>query len=502
MSKKQIKHLWIMTFALLFLWLALLFRMDEPFYGHHENPPVWMSATVRNMNQFGPQAVNFLPLRNIGPADINNEDNWYYINHPPTIVWIEAIATQLFGVNEGIPTPKESSIRMVAYIATMLTLPLFYVLLRRLTNADTALIGFFLYLLTPITLYFGRTPHYDILLMPLVYLFMAIFINWMRRYTLQRTVMLTVTAIFLMWIDWPGAFYLAGCGVFALIFGQQKQRIGILAIGAIAIVATALIPVMYTIVYPDTISDLREILELRTSTRSTGIESEALTVRVFLETYFEHMLTATSVAVFIFGGIGIVRLFIEKKTRNIYFMLMVVITAFVFMAIVPNAFNFHDWYKIHFLPGFAMAGAALIYTGWHTEPDTVLKRYIKPFIVGLTVSSIGVTIFWMYMLHDTSTSNTFEREMAAEIPLYTDEDDLIATNFNQGYIKIEYYAYRNIRWGVPVEYMEEWLPEQESVDMVYMLCVDDGSVDSYDGFLSDYDYVVVGNRCRLIHIEE
>lgn len=499
---RKTSHLWIITFALLFLWLTLLFRMDEPFYGHHENPPVWMSASVRNMNQFGPGAVNFLPLRNPGPRDIRDEDNWYYIHHPPTIVWIEAIATQLFGVNEGIPTPKESSIRMVAYIATMLTLPLFYVMLRRLSNADTALIGFFLYLLTPITLYFGRTPHYDIMLMPVVYLFMAIFINWMQRYTLQRSVMLTATAIFLMWIDWPGAFYLTGCGIFALIFGQRKQRIGILFIGMITFAATALIPLMYTLVYPDTISDLQEILQLRTSTRSTGFESETLTLMKFLETYLEHMLTVTSVAVFIFGSIGIGRLLIQKKNHNSFFILMLVITAFVFMATVPNSFNFHDWYKIHFLHGFSMAGATLIYSGWQQATSIGLKRYIKPLIVALSVSSIGVTIFWTYQLHDISIANTFARSMATELPLYTEEDDLIASNYNRVYIKIEYYAYRNIRWGILPDEAVRFYNETNSVDLYYLLCLTPETVDSYDGELSDLDYVVIADQCRLIHLEK
>lgn len=500
MAKKQSLHLWVITGTLLLVWLMLLFRMGEPFFGHHENPPVWMSSTVRNMNQFGAQAVDFLPLRNPGPTDVNDPDNWYYLNHPPTIVWLEAIATQLFGVNEGLPTPKESSIRMVGYIATMLTLPLFYVLIRRLTNRDIALVSFVLYAITPITLYFGRTPHYDIVLMPVVYLFMAVFINWMRVYTTKRTIMLTASAVFLMWIDWPGAFYLGACGLFALIFGNKQQRIGIISIGVITGLATAVIPLMYAILRPESINDLREVLELRTSTRATGIDSESFTLLEFLETYIEHMFTTTSVAVLLLGTLGIIRLFLQKKDRNTYFLLALIITPFVFMAIVPNAFNFHDWYKIHFLPGFSVAAGVLIIAGWHL-PAEGIKKYAKPFIVAICVSSVGVTIFWMLNLHSTSTNNHFERNLAAELPLYTEEDDTIATNVNQGYIKVEYYAYRNIEWGVSVDYMQDWLPQQESVDLVYMLCLSSDTVDTYDGALSEYDYVVVADTCRLIRID-
>src|SRR5690606_28687502 len=120
-----------------------------------------------------------------------------------------------------------------------------------------------------------------------------------------------------------------------------------------------------------------------------------------------------------------------------------------------------------------------------------IKKYAKPFIVAICVSSVGVTIFWMLNLHNTSTNNRFERDLAAELPFYTAEDDTIATNVNQGYIKVEYYAYRNIEWGVSLDYMEEWLPQQESVDLVYMLCLTSDTVNSYNGVLSEYDYVVV-----------
>lgn len=500
MLKKQSFHLWVIVGTLLLVWMALLFRMNEPFYGHHENPPVWMSSTIRNMNQFGAQAVDFLPLRNEGPTDVNDPENWYYLNHPPTIVWLEAIATQLFGVNEGIPTPKESSIRMVGYIATMLTLPLFYVLVRRLTNENIALLSFLLYTITPITLYFGRTPHYDIILMPFVYLFMAVFINWMRVYTSKRSIKLAIIAVCLMWIDWPGAFYLVACGIFALVFGSNKHRIAIVGIGLITGLATAIIPVMYAILRPESIADLREVLELRTSTRATGIDSESFTLLEFLETYVEHMFTATSVAVLFLGTLGIIRLFLQKKDRNIYFILALIITPFVFMAIVPNSFNFHDWYKIHFLPGFSVAAGALIVAGWQLKPEGI-KIYTKPFIVAICLSSIGVTAYWMFVLHSTSTNNHFERDLAAQLPLYTEESDFIATNFNQGYIKVEYYAYRNIEWGVSVDYLSEWLAQQDNIDLVYMLCLTEETVDSYDGDLSEYDYVVVGDKCRLLRIE-
>lgn len=497
MLKKQSSQLWVIVGILLVVWTALLFRMDEPFWGHHENPPTWMSAAVRTFNQYGAASVNFMVVRTPGPT--TPEDGWYYLHHPPLIIWIEAITSQFFGYDADTLVPHESSIRMVAYVATMLTLSLFYVIARRLSNQKTALIALALYAFTPLTLYFGRTPHYDIMLMPFVYAFVAIFINWMRHYTQARTIALICVAIAMMWIDWPGAFYLTAMGIFALIFGKRQQRIGIVVIGVITLIATAAIPVMYEVLRPGSITEIFDILSLRTSTREAGFDSSSFTLVEFFARYFYDMVTVISFAVTILGAVGLVRLFFLKKTVNIYLLLALVMTPYVFMAIVPNSFHFHDWYKVHFLPSFGIAAAMLIYRSWSIPPDG-LKRYIKPLVVAILITSLGLTIVWSIRLHQTSINNTFGREVAADLPLYTQEDDVIYSNVTSGFNKIEFYAYRNVQWGFLPETFAEDIQLEENLDAFYLLCLSPETVDSYDGLFSEYEYEQVGRECRLIDL--
>jgi|GEM_PF-683925 len=500
---KKVSHLWIIVGLLLVVWGFLLYRVDAKLFGHHDASIVWMSAAVRNMNDFGAAAVDYLPLRMPEPTTPDNPDNYYYLHHPPTIIWIDAIASQLFGVNDPIPSPKEISMRMVAYIATMLSLPLLYVVVRRLLNENAALIALFLYAATPITLYFGRQPHYDILMMPLALLYIAIFISWMRKYSFSKSVMLFVVAAAMMWLDWPGVFYLAPLGVYALIFGNNKHRIAMIAIGVLTMIATGLIFVMYEILRPGTFTDdIMEIVELRTSTSSDGYTSPSFTISDYFKRQVQHFFTSASIAISIFGIIGIVRLLVSKKDRNIYLLLTVILIPILFMAIVRNSFYIHDWYKIHFMPGLTAAAGALIWAGWNTEPDTIIKRYIKPFIVAICVSSVGVTGYWLVSLHLTSINNVFERDLAEQLAMQTEVDDLIATNFDQLRTMVEYYAYRDVLWGVSQEAALEFIEEQEpgTVDLYYMICVEEETVDTYDGIFSEYEYTVIGGRCRLIHI--
>lgn len=490
-------HIWVIVLALLMVWGALLFRLDEPFWGMHENPPTWMSAAVRTFNQYGPAAVNFMVVRTPGPT--TPETGHYYLHHPPLIIWIEALVTPFFGYDAQSLAPYEATIRMVAIIATMLTLALFYVIARRLSNAHGALIAFLIYACTPLTLYFGRAPHYDIMLMPFVYAFIAIFINWMRHYSQARTIALTLVAITMMWIDWPGAFYLAAMGLFALVLGGRRQRLGIVVIGGITLAATAIIPAMYAYLRPGSLNDIVEILSLRTSQQDAGFDSEAFTLSGFAIRYFYDMVTIISLSATILGAIGLMGVLLGKKTRARYLLLTLAITPYVFMAIVPNSFHFHNWYKVHFLPSYAIGAALLIMAGWQIAP-TGFKRYIKPLIVAILITSVGLTLFWTARLHQTSIDNTFGRSVAADLPQYTEEDDLIYSNATANINKIEYYAYRTVQWGIDPAELATYVEEQATMDAYYLLCDTVYSLPDSDGAFASYPGQPIGDDCRLIHL--
>ncbi len=497
MVKKQSVHLWIITGTLLLVWSALLFRINEPFFGHHEGGNVWISASIRTFNQYGADATNYLPIRTPGPT--SPETGQYYLHHPPLIVWFSAIATQLFGFYPDTLAPYELSIRMVGIIATLLTLPLFYILARRLTTPKIALVGFMIYSVAPVTIYFGRMPYYDMLMMPAVLAFTYVFMNWMQEYTTRRTINLTLLGILTMWIAWAGAFYFFVLGIIALIYGNRKQRIGIIVIGVVTGLATVTIPLIYAVLNEETMQQLLEILKLRTSNVEKGVDSETFTLGEFTVQYLAHMFSMISIGATFLGIIGLGILLKRKKTFETVVILGLAIAPLIFMLIVRNSFHFHDWYKLHFLPSFAIATAIVIVQGWHIEPDNVIKRYIKPFIVAIVICSIGANLYAIFLFHQT-TSNDFFRDVASELPQLTEETDFISSNVPFPYSQIEYYAYRNINWGVAPTLVEEFYHEEETVDMHYLLCLTSGTVETYTGLFSEYPYEIVADECRLIHL--
>ena len=494
---KKTSHLWIIVGLLLVMWGILLFRVDWQFFGHHESGFIWISSGIKVFNEYGPAAASYLPIRTPGPTD--PETGLYYLHHPPLIFWFSAIAGKLFGTHSDTLAPYESSLRLVGIIATIITLPMFYTLVRKLTSARIALVGIFIYAFCPVTMYFGRMPYYDMLVMPVILAFAYHFVLWMEHHSMKRALILMALGVFAMWIAWAAAFFFFVFGVIALIYGKRQQRIGIFAIGAVIGLATIAIPILYYLLREEAIQQLIDIVALRTSNHESDLNSDKFTLGEFLIQYINHMLTMLSLSTVFLGFIGIVYTLTRKKTLSVAIQLGLVAAPLIFMAIAKNSWNFHDWYKLHFLPGFALAAAVVIVTGWELEPAGI-KKYAKPFIVAILICSAVPTLLWFYQLHQT-THDEFARTAAEQLPEYTGQDDFIATNYDIRTNPIVFYAYRNIRWAITVDNLLEYYEAQETLDMYYLLCLDEGEdIDSYEGPLSEYDYEIIGGRCRIIHL--
>jgi hypothetical protein len=496
-NQRQLHYL-IITLAFLAIWAVLCIRLNEPFFGHREGGSLWHAAAIRNWIQFGPEELDFLPIRTPGPT--TPETGLYYLHHPPLETWFIAVCTWFFGYDTTTSMPYEQSIRMVGMLFTLPTLSLLYVVARRLFDRKVAIISLFLYGFTPMIFYFGRMAYYDMVIMPFILAYIAVFINWMRQYTRQRTAILLIIAIAMMWIAWPAAFYLAGFGVIALIYGEGRQRRSMILIGGITLLFTLAIPLLYEALRPGTITELYEMFLYRSSNAESGEGSAHFTLVEFVARWLKDMFTTTSFAVTILGFLGmIIVLRRPKKRLEDVILITLFIIPFVFMLIVRNGFHFHDWYKVHFMPALVIGGAILIKTGWQLPPKGI-KRYVRPLLFAILVTSLAVTVYWTVLLQQT-TYNDFARTLARELPAFTVEDDLIGSNVSRPYSEIEYYAYRNVIWGISVENAVKWYNEAtEEEEAYYLLCLDENPVDSYGGLLSDLPYQVVAESCRLVSL--
>src|SRR5690606_21683102 len=146
-------------------------------------------------------------------------------------------------------------LRLVGIFFTLPTLCLIYVVTRRLTNTKSALWAFLLYGFTPMTIYFSRGPYYDMLVLPFVLAFTAVFILWLRKFSLWRSLVLMLLAVITMWVAWAGAFFLAALGVVAMLYGKKEHRLWMLGIGFVTILATLAVPLLYETLRPGALND-------------------------------------------------------------------------------------------------------------------------------------------------------------------------------------------------------------------------------------------------------
>jgi hypothetical protein len=500
------RHTVIITIALLVFFGLLLFRLNEPMFGHREGAVVWIAASVRNYNQYGADVMRFLPIRTMGPA--TPEGAYYYLHHPPFTVWWTALASWLFGYNTTTGNPFESSVRYGAILVTMPTVCLLYALAKRLTDKTSALIAFLLFSFTPMMLYFGRTPIFDFMVLPFVFLFAYVFTNWIQNYSRRGTIWLMLWATISIWVAWAGSPTIGAIGLLAFLYGDKRHKVDMILIFVWMILATVSIPALYEILKPGAISALVNIFLFRVGGTTGSVTSPLdMTPMSFVLQFIRDLITVVSLALSVFGIWGTVLLLMRRRDVKAAILLAFLAGPLVFMLIFRNAFYFHDWYEVAFMPGFAILAGWVIHRAWQLPPDG-LQRFVKPFVVAIVVTSLGISAYWTVILHQF-TLNSFTHALAEDLPLYTPEIPYeegvvrLATNVSFPYDEVSYNAYRNITWGVPLETLEEFYDSQATVQLDYFYCPKEGegTAEAYTGKFADFPYeIIVEGDCRLMHI--
>jgi 4-amino-4-deoxy-L-arabinose transferase-like glycosyltransferase len=468
---------------LLLMWALLMINLGRPWLGHHDANGVWISSAVRNYHLYGPREVGFLVTTNRAPVD-NPDELDYYIHHPPLIVWSVALAGIPFG-------QSEAAARWLAASATLISLAAFYVAARRLAGNRYALLCVALYGLTPMIAYFGRMPNHEPLALAFIMLFLAIFINWLRRPTTGRWLALAILAVLAMWTAWASAFLLAALGLIGLIYGRPAQRLAVVGLGVMTLLGGLSVIGFYEWQRPGAIDRLADAFIWRTSNVQLRPGDESFTALEFIVVQLAHLVPLAGPLLLTAGGLGLLMSGWRPVARAVTGALM--LGGLAYIVVFSNASYIHDYYKIYLLPGLALAAAMTIMRGFSARRG---RRFMRPIIVGLAISSllIGVVFFWG--LH-RSAQRDYLIELSEALNQQTTETIAIAGNLpaERGLL-IDFYAWRAIRWQVAPEEVTR-LASETAGGITYIYCATDAE-DHPDG-LADYPYESFGN-CRIIAV--
>ena len=450
---------------------------------------------MRNYALYGADELGYLQVVNRGPAD---EDTfYYYVHHPPLIVWSATIFTEIFG-GYADGRPYEAVVRLVSVYATMISIAAFYVIARRLfKHPRRALWTTALYAFTPMILYFGRMPNHEPLALGFILPFVAIYLNWMQNPTRNRWLAMAVLAALAMWSAWAAAFIFAGLGVATLITGNNMQRRQMVALGAVTAAFTVAIPGFYELQRSGSIEALQEAFSFRTSSQEFSRGSENFTLAEYLLQLTIHLLVRTSFAHVLLSVAGIILMLRQPPSQVRTVSLALLGGAAAYLLVFRNASFIHDYYKIYLLPSMTFAMSVAIVVGLRQRRKRrSLWRYATPFVVSLLlISTVTILNNWWQLQQSGVGTNT--SDLVHVFSTYTVPDDLITTNVEFQNSAVEYYAFRNITWEqTPDAVLAQATGTTQRI--IYLYCRGAEIPEGFEGATAE---AVLADNCQLITLD-
>ncbi len=421
-----------MILVLALMWALLLLYINMPWLGHHDANGVWLGSAARNLLIYGPAQIGLVPLLNRAPIppDLPN----YYVHHPPLIVWITAGFDILFGTHE-------MSARLVSIFSTLISIAAFYVMCRRLYEPTSGLVCAILYAFTPMIIYFGRMPDHEPLSLAFLMLFGAVLVKWVRSPTSQRWWFMAGLVVASIWTTWACVFVVGAFCFFGLWAVRPKQRLPLIGLGIVMLLAVIALLVFYRIQYAATFDDLISAFTWRTSTVSEI--SPSFTFVEFATETLVHIVASGTLALIILCLIGLIPALNVKNRLQQATILAFAASGFAYILVFRSASYVHDYYKIYLIPFMAITAAyAVVYSFRNRR----IRRFAQPALTSLfvlsTISAAVILNTWYVKSRDDIVLH-----IADYIAANTTKEETVLTNLFAN-PPIEYYAFRKMVWDV------------------------------------------------------
>lgn len=186
--------------------LVLSYKIDKPFWGHHDWNGVYWGAVARNYVRYGLLETKFAMVGGNGVLPINQLG--YSFHYPPLFPLIWALFFKLFGVSEW-------SSRLMSISFSLGSLTVFYLLIKKYFDVKTAIISSFFWIVTPMFIYFGKMPVHEI---PLMFFVLLAFYFYLSG----RFKLLLIATITAGLITWPGYFIIPAITVHCTLFKKDR----------------------------------------------------------------------------------------------------------------------------------------------------------------------------------------------------------------------------------------------------------------------------------------
>lgn len=330
-----------------FIFIISLFfigqNLDKPFWGEHDWNGVRYGNIARNYLRYGLINLKFAQIENSGPVAEKYE---YFTHYPPLLPILISLSYRLVGISEW-------STRLIPLLATSGTIVLIFLIGNKLWDLKTGILASSIAMVIPITLYFGKTPVHESLV---VFFVLAAFL----AYLYKRKKLFIYTSIFGCLTTWAG-FFLIPAMILVKILTKNESFKSYLYYLSIPI---ALFIIYLGIIYLQTGSlfggDLIGVFLQRSSLLSEvqpmdfNIISYLLKIRVWLFTLYSPLLVLIVLS-------WLVLLIKNKFSSSDLDLLIIGLFGVIYIIIFPNAVFIHNYLIMYLLPFFALAGSRMIW---------------------------------------------------------------------------------------------------------------------------------------------
>lgn len=333
---------------ILFLYTVLVFpTMSKPFYGHHDWNGAWYSNMARNILRYSITETKLGSVMNSGSAEPKNFQ--YFTHYPPLLPIFLSAAFFLFGQSESIA-------RLVPLIFTLFAITMVYKLGTKFMSKNAGLLGALIYSVFPITLYFGKMPVQEVLVIGPVLLSIYLYFNFFEKSTRTNFLKLLASLIFSHLINWPG-YYVTPLFFLHYLTFSKKHNIKIALIFPTLSVSMFALHTLYTFVLTRDLlgGGLIDALLYRLNVTNQLIGFSPFN---FLNQQAHLLVIYYTLSALTLCAVGLIFILLDLKNRHISKTIQLLVILGVFgithNAVFQNMAFIHDYMIIYLTPFIAL----------------------------------------------------------------------------------------------------------------------------------------------------
>lgn len=330
----------IIISVLLFIFSFFLIgqNLEKPFWGEHDWNGARYGNIARNYLKYGFLESRFGQIENSGPAKKSEFE--YYTHYSPLLPILIALSYKVFGISEW-------STRLVSVLATSGSVVLIFLIGSRLYTLKFGILAALMGLLTPMVLYFGKTPvHESLVVLFVLFAFYCYLIN--SRFIWLGLILAELST-------WAGFFLVPAITLVELLRKNYDKMRKTLPYWVLSI-AVFLFHLGHTKLLTGDFfgGNLFGALLLRSGVSENGISDLNIlnyikNLRLWVSTLYTNTL------------LSLVFLWLISRAKGIkdqdYAISTLGICGIIYFIFFPNASFIHNYLTFYLLPFFALAGA-------------------------------------------------------------------------------------------------------------------------------------------------